>query len=290
MRVLALAILVAISASALVAQSKPDFTGKWTLSSGDRGMWGAEFSATQNDKTLTVIRTVQRGPLSYVYNFDGSPSHFAAPIGGQQQVDQVSTAKWDGSKLVVTTKYRTQGFDQQTVQTWSLDAAGNLTVGLAITKNGQPDGTGESVYKKSQAEASATTSELEGIWIVQSAENNGKPLKLSGSTYVANSSTGFQPEMIPDERRITIKGNAAVFKGFVLNTNREPLEEPYTCEVDAKATPKAVTFQTESKVILGVYELSGDTLRLALGKTATGERLTKVSSDTNVMYVLKRLK
>lgn len=148
MKYLALAMLVAVSTTAAVGQSKPDYTGKWTLNSGDRGWWGTGLAATQNDKTLTVIRTVQRGPLTYVYNLDGSPSHFVTSIGGQD-VDQLSTVKWDGSKLVLTTKYRAQGFDCVVVQTWSLDAAGNLAIELTSTKNGQSDGTGKSVYKKS---------------------------------------------------------------------------------------------------------------------------------------------
>ena len=139
------------------------------------------------------------------------------------------------------------------------------------------------------AQTASISTELEGTWIGQSAENNGKPLPLSGSSYVANAGTGMKPVAMPDERRITIKGNAAVFKGFVLGANREPLEQSYTCEVDSKAMPKSIILKTESRVMQGLYELTGDTLKLALARTPE-QRLTTVSSDANVMYVLKRAK
>jgi hypothetical protein len=113
------------------AQKKADFSGAWTpdvpadtttttappAGGGGRG-GGGPMTVKQTATELTVERTTGRGPQTNTYKLDGSETEM--PMG--QGTAKVS-AKWDGDKLVITTK-TDQG--EQT-QTWSL-ADGKLTI------------------------------------------------------------------------------------------------------------------------------------------------------------------
>jgi len=116
-----------------VGQSKPDFTGNRALGLGHTDLWGTEYTATLSDRTLTIVRTGERGPSTYVFNLDGSVSTFVASIGNES-VEQAGTATWDDSTLVLTTKYRVRGSDVEAAQTWSIGPAGKLTIGLATCR------------------------------------------------------------------------------------------------------------------------------------------------------------
>ncbi len=113
------------------AQGKPDFSGTWTPEQaaqgggGGRGMAGP-MTVTQTDKTLTVERTTQMGTMKTVYNLDGTESKNEMSMGGQTMTS-TSTAKWDGSKLVITTKSEGPNGPMERTQTWSL-ADGKLQV------------------------------------------------------------------------------------------------------------------------------------------------------------------
>jgi len=134
------------------AQAKPDFSGTWAPDAaaapagtggggapggggggGGRGMAGP-MTVKQSGDTLTIERTMGENKVTQTYKLDGSESKNAGRGG-----DVVSTAKWDGRKLVITTK--TDNGDQ--VQTWSMEG-GNLT----IERTGGR-GAGKMTYKKS---------------------------------------------------------------------------------------------------------------------------------------------
>jgi hypothetical protein len=131
------------------AQAKPDFSGTWAPDAaaapgapagtggggggGGRGMAGP-MTVKQAGDTLTIERTMGDNKVTQTYKLDGSESKNAGRGG-----EVVSTAKWDGSKLVITTK--TENGDQ--VQTWSMEG-GNLT----IERTGGR-GAGKTTYKKS---------------------------------------------------------------------------------------------------------------------------------------------
>ena len=145
-------------AAAVVAQSKPNFAGKWTLvpdpnapaptgrGGGRGGGLGQAFSAEQNDKTLTVISTGAQGETKSVYNLDGSESKNPLTFNGNT-IDRVSKTKWDGSKLVITTTSNFNGNPIESTQTWSLDATGNLVVESTSSFTGTPTTT-KTTYKK----------------------------------------------------------------------------------------------------------------------------------------------
>ena len=83
---------------------------------------------------LTIERTTGRGPTSQTYKLDGTESKIQ-----MGQMEATATAKWDGSKLVITTK-TDQG---ESTQTWSL-ANGVLTIDRTGGR-----GPSTTTYKKS---------------------------------------------------------------------------------------------------------------------------------------------
>jgi hypothetical protein len=136
------------------AQAKPDFSGTWTPDQpagapaaapgaggggggqgggGGRGM-GGPMTVKQSATELTIERQGRNGAMTTTYKLDGSPS--TIQMG---QMSATATAKWDGEKLVITTK-TDQG--EQT-QTWSL-ANGVLTIDRTGGR-----GPSTTTYKKS---------------------------------------------------------------------------------------------------------------------------------------------
>lgn len=151
--------MVAIAALAVAtvafAQAKPDFSGTWAPDQpaatagggappaggapggggggGGRG-GGGPMTVKQTATELTIERTTGRGPTSQTYKLDGTESKIQ-----MGQMEATATAKWDGSKLVITTK-TDQG---ESTQTWSL-ANGVLTIDRTGGR-----GPSTTTYKKS---------------------------------------------------------------------------------------------------------------------------------------------
>jgi hypothetical protein len=142
---------VVLWAAAAFAQGK-DFSGKWAIDTdkmaaaggaaagggggggGRGGGGGGPMTITQDAKTLTIERMGQNGATKTVYNLDGSPSKNPGRGGAEQE----SMAKWDGAKLVITTK----GANGDTVQTWYMEGAN-----LVSERQGQ-NGPMKTYYKK----------------------------------------------------------------------------------------------------------------------------------------------
>jgi hypothetical protein len=154
------ALSLLFAATTAVAQGT-NFGGSWTMvpdpnaagggggGGGGRGgaLLGQAATITQDDKTLTITRTTQNGEVKLVYNLDGSDSkNMVMGRGGQSE--QVSKAKWDGAKLVITTTLNMGETPVTRTQTLALDASGQLTV----TTNGPGRGgemmTSTQTYKK----------------------------------------------------------------------------------------------------------------------------------------------
>ena len=139
-------IAAAVLAVATVAfAQKPDFSGTWTLDpeasgapagggGGGGGMrGGGPMTVKQTADTLSVERQGRGGAMTTVYKLDGSEQE----VKMGDNAAKVS-AKWDGNKIVITTK-TDQG---EGTQTWSL-AGGVLT----IERTGGR-GPSKAVYKK----------------------------------------------------------------------------------------------------------------------------------------------
>jgi len=116
------AAVLAVSTLAF-AQAKPDFSGSWTpevdpaaaapAGGGGRGM-GGPMTVKQTATELTIERTGGRGPSSQTYKLDGTESKI---MMGQNEA--TASAKWEGNKLVISTKVG----ENASTQTWSLDGA-----------------------------------------------------------------------------------------------------------------------------------------------------------------------
>lgn len=178
---------VGLLATALKAQTRPDFSGKWTrvvetiTSTPDGGpahtptygqvAFGQEFTATQDGKTLTIdwafMRPMGRGaseqlvlqPAHSVFNFDGSETN-ALTLGvvGGNSSRRFSKASWEANKLVIlwmsSPSYLPGPFKRQTL--W-LDADGSLVVETATNlqdapSSSTPPTTTRSVYRKTPLE------------------------------------------------------------------------------------------------------------------------------------------
>jgi len=122
--VFAAALALALAAPARAAQSKPDFSGRWTLVpdtaaseagargrgrgpvSGDMGSgWGPTITFAQDASTLTLeydffVRGDLQPPLTFSYRLDGAESRNTVRMGRGVQV-QTSRTTWDGNALVI---------------------------------------------------------------------------------------------------------------------------------------------------------------------------------------------
>jgi hypothetical protein len=153
--------MVMLVTTAAFAQA-PNFSGKWTCTDcpapggggggggrggggrGGGGGLGMEFTVTQDAKMLKIDRTLGENTISSTYMLDGSPSKNMM-MGRGGQVEQISTAKWDGAKLVITTPVQ----NGERTMTLSMEG-GNLVV--ETVQPGREGGPGTPVkrtYKKS---------------------------------------------------------------------------------------------------------------------------------------------
>jgi hypothetical protein len=144
-------IAAAILAVATLAWAqKTDFSGTWELDAaasggapggappaggapgggggrgGGRGGAGLGQGGTvkQTATELTVERTIGDNKITSTYKLDGSESKNQMMGRGGAAMESVSTAKWDGPALVITTKVDMGNGPQESTQKWSL--AGNV--------------------------------------------------------------------------------------------------------------------------------------------------------------------
>ena len=117
---------------------------------------GFAFTAEQDDKTLIVTPTIHQvhrserpEQLRAVFNLDGSESKNPLIIHKDHLgvVDRTSRVRWDGDKLVLTTKTADENYGPSQTQTWSLDASGHLIVDAIFTYRGNST-TSKTTYKK----------------------------------------------------------------------------------------------------------------------------------------------
>jgi hypothetical protein len=129
--VLALSAAIVIPFTAR-AQSKPDFSGTWTMDAaksdpapqgrGGGGGGGGSQTVKQTATELSVQTEGRQGPQTMVYKLDGSAStNKVMGRGGEQEVK--STAKWDGSTLVIETTRDIQGMSITTKETRKMEGA-----------------------------------------------------------------------------------------------------------------------------------------------------------------------
>ena len=130
------ALVLAVVASVVLpftarAQSKPDFSGTWTLDTarsdaplgrggrGGRGGGTGPATIVQDAASLKITR----GEQTLTYKLDGSDSTNKVMGRGGEATDQVSKASWSGDKLVIKTTLA----NGERTQTVSL-VGGKLTI------------------------------------------------------------------------------------------------------------------------------------------------------------------
>ena len=145
-------VLVILFTIAALAQAKPNFAGKWALTSPDAasvGMNPTAMTVTHDDKTFVIASIGQMGEIKTVFNLDGTSAKSPLEIQGMT-IDRVTKCAWDGNKLVLTTVSDFQGQSFETKQIWSLGTDGTLTIDSTRPdfQGGGAPVTTKLVYKK----------------------------------------------------------------------------------------------------------------------------------------------
>ena len=145
-----------LAVSSVAFAQKPDFSGMWQADqsaapanppAGGQGQRGGgmagPMTVKQTADTLTIERTMGENKVTTVYKLDGTESENKM-MGRGGEVVTKSTAKWDGSKLVIsTTRPGQDGAPMTQTQTWSMEG-GNLV----IERPGRDGAVQKTVYKK----------------------------------------------------------------------------------------------------------------------------------------------
>jgi hypothetical protein len=140
-----------LAVATMAYAQKPDFSGTWALDAeasgtaggggggrGGGGGLGNGGTVKQTATDLSVERMMGDNKVTLSYKLDGTESKNTMMGRGGSPMESVSTAKWDGGKLVITSKVG----ENESTQTWSL--AGNVLTIETVSARG----TQKRVYKK----------------------------------------------------------------------------------------------------------------------------------------------
>jgi hypothetical protein len=118
---------------AVRAQGKADFSGTWTLDAaksdppaqgrGGGGGGGGTLTIKQTGTELSITSEGRQGPQTMTYKLDGSESTNQVMGRGGASTAK-STAKWDGSSLVIETTRDFNGTAITTKEVRRLDSGG----------------------------------------------------------------------------------------------------------------------------------------------------------------------
>lgn len=148
-----------LAVATMAFAQKPDFSGTWTLDPEASGMtgggggggrmggrMGGPMTVKVTGDTLTIERAMGENKVTTTYKLDGTESVNKQMMGrgeNAREVELKSTAKWDGSKLVIATQRPGRDGEMTTAtETWSIDG-GNLVI---ESTGGR--GASKRVYKK----------------------------------------------------------------------------------------------------------------------------------------------
>ena len=151
-----------LAVTTLAWAQKPDFSGTWTLDpaasdqpaggggggggggrgGGRGGILGMGPSTVKQSATeLVVESTMGENKVTRTYKLDGSESKNTITTG-RGTMESVSTAKFDGPKLVIATKQSMGDQTFETTENWTVSGS-TLTVESTSAR-----GTQKRVYKK----------------------------------------------------------------------------------------------------------------------------------------------
>jgi len=138
------------------AQSKPDFTGTWTLDPAKSDPFGQGRNGAVGASTLTIkqigddmliVTDGRQGQQMLTYKLDGSENMNQLPgRGGTAAIK--SKAKWDGSTLVIESTRELQGAAIMTKEVRKLDTAGRVMQVETTTQTPQGEQKRMATYMK----------------------------------------------------------------------------------------------------------------------------------------------
>jgi hypothetical protein len=145
--------LLGLSLGTLAAQSKPNFSGEWTMvpAKSDFGQMPPPSSGVQkithNDPELKVVNT-QTGEqgtftMESTYTTDGKESVNKGRMG-----DVKSMAKWDANALVIESNIDFQGNLVTITSKWTLSEDGKTLTANAHFASAMGEGDAKIVYEK----------------------------------------------------------------------------------------------------------------------------------------------
>jgi hypothetical protein len=146
---------LALNPAAVAADKHPDFSGTWKADMGksDFGPMGGPDERIDvidhKDPKLKIKSTLKGGPRpgdsESNYTTDGTES-----INKRGPQDVKTVAKWDGAKLVMTTKLNAQGMDINITATYALSADGKVLTIDSVINTPQGDFNTKVVFNKSE--------------------------------------------------------------------------------------------------------------------------------------------
>lgn len=138
-KLLSIAFLVALPAASAFAQQKPDLSGTWKLNvaKSDFGVLGGPDSRTDvithKEPSLTDDVTAEsaQGKQQYTVKYTTDGKEATNQIGPREIK---STLKWEGSNLVISSKFTYNEAEVIGQSTWALSADGKtLTINVHYT-------------------------------------------------------------------------------------------------------------------------------------------------------------
>ena len=142
--VLALAYCIA---AVVVAQQKPNFTGKWVATSpADAG--SDPQTITHTETKLSMVHGSEGGEHNLEFILDGK-EHRSTMASHGSEIVTLYTATWKGDRLTIVSKstYPNGNVLDQT-HVWSMDAKGQLIIDLTESFTGRPKTSMQVVHKK----------------------------------------------------------------------------------------------------------------------------------------------
>ena len=133
--------------SAVSAQKRPDFSGRWVLVAPSEGA-GTEMVLRQTATLLTNSHASEGDGHRLEYRLDGA-EHTTKMKSHGTDIETVSRAVWQGDRLSIT-ETTTYSPDRKLDQTmiWSIDEKGQLIIDLTATMTGRATEKTRLVHKK----------------------------------------------------------------------------------------------------------------------------------------------
>jgi hypothetical protein len=145
---LAVTTVVLVALTPLVAQKKPNFSGRWVQISPEDGA-GGEQLIQHTESTLTMSHDSEGDGHKLIYNLDGSESKMTMQSHGMDIVT-IAKAVWNGDRLTITSATTYGSPDRKLDQTmvWSINEKGQLVIDLTQTSTGRPTEKLQVVHQK----------------------------------------------------------------------------------------------------------------------------------------------